>query len=104
MRLVRGRPTLSAALRTLAVTLLAVLSLAYLAFLAITETIHAYREAMGWVQSGGLKRLLVLVAGLLLIGHISQELLGRFVLALAYGDLQGSLLEGGKTISSADRA
>jgi predicted PurR-regulated permease PerM len=39
-----------------------------------------------------------LVAGLPLIGHISQELLGRFV--LAYGDLQGSLLEGGKTVSA----
>ena len=98
MRLVRGRPTLSAALSTLAVTLLAVLPVAYLAFLAITETIHAYREAMEWVQSGGLKRLPALVAGLPLIGHISQELLGRFV--LAYGDLQGSLLEGGKTVSA----
>ena len=99
MRLMRGQSTLSAALSTLAVTLLAVLPIAYLAFLAITETMHAYRDVMEWVQSGGLKRLPTMFAGLPLIGNISQELMGRFV--LAYGDLQGSLLEGGKTVSAA---
>jgi predicted PurR-regulated permease PerM len=97
MRLMRGRATLSAALSTLAVTFLAVLPVAYLAFLAVTETIHAYQDAMAWVQSGGLKRLPDLVARLPVIGNLSQELLGRFV--LAYGDLQGSLLEGGKAVS-----
>jgi len=50
------------------------------------------------VQGGGLKRLPAMVAGLPLIGNISQELLGRFV--LAYGDLQGTLLEGGKAVSA----
>jgi predicted PurR-regulated permease PerM len=97
-RLLRGQATLSAALSTLAVTFLAVLPVAYLAFLAITETIHAYQSAMAWVQSGGLKRLPAMVSGLPMIGNITQELLGRFV--LAYGDLQGSLLEGGKAVSA----
>ncbi|MDQ6735466.1 MAG: AI-2E family transporter [Nitrospirota bacterium] len=97
-RLLRGQGTLSAALSTLAVTFIAVLPVAYLAFLAVTETIHAYQAAMAWVQGGGLKRLPALVAGLPLIGNLSQELLGRFV--LAYGDLQGSLLEGGKAVSA----
>ena len=85
-------------LSTLAVTFLAVLPVAYVAFLAITETIHAYQAAMTWLQNGGLKQLPATVSALPFIGNISQELLGRFV--LAYGDLQGSLLEGGKAVSA----
>ena len=98
LRLMRGQATLSAFLSTLAVTFVAVLPVAYLAFLAITETIHAYQAAITWLQGGGLKRLPAALMGLPLIGNISQELLGRFV--LAYGDLQGSLLEGGKAVSA----
>src|SRR5690242_8691407 len=71
----RGHTTVSALLSTLAVTVLAVLPVAYIAFLAITETMHAYRDAVEWVQGGGLKRLPGLVSGLPLIGNISQELL-----------------------------
>jgi predicted PurR-regulated permease PerM len=97
-RQLRGQTTVSAALSTLSVTFIAVLPVAYLAFLAVTETIHAYQTAMAWVQEGGLKRLPAVVAGLPLIGRISQELLGRFI--LAYGDLQSSLLEGGKAVSA----
>jgi len=98
-RIFSGKPTLSAFLSTLAVTFLAVLPVAYVAFLAITETIHAYQTAMTWLQGGGLKQLPHAVSTLPFIGNISQELLGRFV--LAYGNLQGSLLEGGKVVSAA---
>lgn len=92
-----NRTTASAALCTLNVMLVAVLPVAYLAFLVITETIHAYQLAMTWVQGDGLNRLPDLVARLPLIGNLSQELLGRFV--VAYGDLQATLLEGGKAVS-----
>jgi predicted PurR-regulated permease PerM len=95
--LLRGRATIAAALSTLTVTLVAVLPVAYLAFIAVTETIHAYQTAFAWVQGGGLKRLPTVVAGLPLIGNISQNVLGQFI--VAYGDLQGSLLEGGKAVS-----
>ena len=95
----RGQVTLSAALSTLAVMFLAVLPVAYLAFLAVNETVRAYQDAMTWVQGGGLQRLPELVAKLPLIGHISQELLGGFI--VAYGDLQGTLFEGGKAVSAA---
>jgi predicted PurR-regulated permease PerM len=71
MGLLRGRATIAAALSTLTVTLVAVLPVAYLAF--------------------------TVVAGLPLIGNISQNVLGQFI--VAYGDLQGSLLEGGKAVS-----
>ena len=98
IRVLGAHATLSAALSTLAVTFVAVLPVAYLAFLAVTETIHAYQAAMVWVQGGGLKRLPTVMAGLPVIGRLSQELLGRFV--LAYGDLQSSLLEGGKAVSA----
>lgn len=49
LRLMRGQATLSAFLSTLAVTFVAVLPVAYLAFLAITETIHAYQGAITWL-------------------------------------------------------
>ncbi len=97
-QLLHGHASLSAILSTFAVTFLAVLPVAYLAFLAITETIHAYQMALAWVQGGGLKRLPAMVSGLPLIGNVSQELLGRFV--LAYGDFQGTLVEGGKAVSA----
>ena len=98
LRILRGHPTVSAALSTLAVTFMAVLPVAYLTFLAITESIHAYQTAMAWVQSGGVQRIPGAISHLPLIGHLSQGLLGRFV--VAYGDLQGSLLEGGKAVSA----
>lgn len=91
------RTTASAALSTLSVMLVAVLPIAYILFLVITETINAYQLAMTWVQEGGLSRLPDLAAKLPLIGNLSQELLGRFI--VAYGDLQGSLVEGGKAVS-----
>ncbi|HBP89978.1 MAG TPA: AI-2E family transporter [Nitrospirales bacterium] len=93
------RTTASAALSTLSVMLLAVLPVAYLVFLVITETVHAYQLALSWVEEGGLQRLPDLVGRLPLVGHLSQELLGRFV--VAYGDLQATLLEGGKAVGGA---
>ncbi|HBP86840.1 MAG TPA: AI-2E family transporter [Nitrospirales bacterium] len=96
-KMLGDRTTASAALSTLSVMLLAVLPVAYLTFLVITETINAYRLAMTWVEEGGLQRLPHLVAGLPLIGHLSQEVLGKFV--VAYGDLQENLVEGGKAVS-----
>ena len=53
---------------------------------------------MTWVQNGGLKQLPAAVSALPFVGNLSQEVIGRFV--LAYGDLQGSLLEGGKAVSA----
>ena len=91
------RTTVSAALSTLSVMLLAVLPVAYLVFLVVTETLNAYQLSINWVQEGGLQRLPDLVARLPLIGNVSQELLGRLV--LAYADLQPNLVEGGKAVS-----
>jgi predicted PurR-regulated permease PerM len=93
----RGRSTASAALSTLSVMLVAVLPFAYLLFLVITETIHAYQDAVAWVQADGLSRLPEQVAHLPIIGHLSQSLLGRFI--LAYGDVQNSIIQGGKAVS-----
>ena len=98
LRFLRGQRTLSAALSTIAVTLIAVLPVAYLAFLAVTETIHAYQTGMAWVQSGGLQRIPAAVSHLPVIGPLWEGILERFV--GAYGDFQGSLLEGGKAVSA----
>jgi predicted PurR-regulated permease PerM len=91
------RTTASAVLSTLSVMLIAVLPVAYLVFLVVTETINAYQLAMNWMKEGGLQRLPELVTGLPLIGNVSQELLGRFV--VAFGDVQANLVEGGKAVS-----
>jgi predicted PurR-regulated permease PerM len=69
--LIWGQRTLSTAFSTLAVTFLAVLPMAYLAFLAINETVHAYQHAIAWLRGGGLQRLPELVAKLPLIDYIS---------------------------------
>lgn len=92
-----GRTTVSAVLSTLSVMLIAVLPVAYLVFLVVTETINAYQLATNWMKEGGLQRLPELVTGLPLIGNVSQELLGRFV--VAFGDVQANLVEGGKAVS-----
>ncbi|MBA3612359.1 MAG: AI-2E family transporter [Nitrospirales bacterium] len=98
-RMLGDRTSISAALSTFSVMLLAVLPVVYLAFLVITEAINAYHFAMNWVKDGGLHRLPGLVAQLPLIGNLSQDLLGRFV--VAYGDFQATLVEGGKVVSGA---
>lgn len=98
-RMLGDRTSISAALSTFSVMLLAVLPVVYLAFLVITEAINAYQFAMIWVKDGGLHRLPGLVAQLPLIGNLSQDLLGRFV--VAYGDFQATLVEGGKVVSGA---
>ncbi len=92
-----GRSTLSAVFSTISVTLLAVLPFAYLLFLVISETIHAYQNAVAWVQADGLSRLPEQIARLPIIGHLSQPLLGRFI--IAYGDVQDSVIEGSKAVS-----
>ncbi|WNM64110.1 AI-2E family transporter [Candidatus Nitrospira neomarina] len=92
-----GRSTLSAAFSTISVTLLAVLPFAYLLFLVISETIHAYQAAVAWVQADGLNRLPEYIGRLPIIGHLSQPLLGRFI--IAYGDVQASIIEGSKAVS-----
>ncbi|MEO8325183.1 MAG: hypothetical protein ABI618_04990, partial [Nitrospirota bacterium] len=80
-RMLGDRTAVSAALSTLSVMLVAVLPVAYIVFLVISETINAYQLAMTWAQGGGLDRLPDLAAKLPLIGSLSQELLGRFIVA-----------------------
>ena len=93
----RGKATVAAMFTTLFVMLVAVLPVAYLVILALTETLHAYQKTMAWVQGGGLQQLPQTLGRVPFIGTFSQELLGRFI--LAYGDLQNSVIEGGKAVS-----
>lgn len=57
----------------------------------------AYHLAMASVQGGGgLNQVPELLTRLPLIGHFSQDLMDRFI--LAYGNVQDSILEGGKAV------
>jgi predicted PurR-regulated permease PerM len=98
LRWTRCRQNVSAALVTLLVVFLAILPAAYITYLGVQETIAAYKDVTEWVEAGGLKRVPELVARLPLIGDFSQELIGGVVVA-AGGTLQGSILEGGKSIT-----
>jgi predicted PurR-regulated permease PerM len=97
LRWTRCRENIAAALVTLAVVFVAILPAAYLVYLGIQETIAAYRGASEWIEGGGLKRIPELAARVPGMGHYSQEIIGRGVVAA--GGLQGSILEGGKAIT-----
>jgi predicted PurR-regulated permease PerM len=92
-----GRENLSATLMTLGIVFVAILPAVYLVTLGVQEAIGAYQWVAEWVQGGGLKRLPELFFQLPVIGKFSQELIGRAVVTI--GDLQGSILEGGKAVS-----
>ena len=92
----RGRETISAAVITFAVLFVVVLPAVYVVSLGIQETIAAYKNLIAWLQEGGYKRLPEVLAGLPFVGKVSQELIGRAVVAI--GDLPESIIEGSKAV------
>ena len=91
-----GKRAWSAILMTLAVMVLVVLPVSYVAALAVTETIHAYEVGRAWIQAGGMEQLPGRLGNLPLIGTLSQDVLGNLI--LAYGVLHEST-EGGATMN-----
>jgi predicted PurR-regulated permease PerM len=95
-RLLRGRRPVSAGLLTVIILIIAVIPLVYLTFVLIQETAVAYASFSEWVRTGGVSRTTQYLSRLPVIGGKIQEFVGRTV---AGGGLEGSLLEGGKTVS-----
>ena len=69
-RLLRGKETLSAALMTLAIMLIVVLPVILLSIVLVDEAINAQQTFAAWIESGGIKRLPELIAGLPVVGDI----------------------------------
>ena len=96
---VKDRRSLGAALMTLMVLAIAVLPAVYLIFLGINEAVQAYGTVAQWFREGKLRDLGQSISQLPLIGGVSQELFGRLVLSNS-SQLESSVLEGGKVVSS----
>jgi predicted PurR-regulated permease PerM len=92
----RGQESLCAALMTLAVLFVAVLPAVYVVSLGVKETLAAYNGFITWIQGGGLKRIPEVLTSLPVVGKVSQELIGRAVVAI--GDLPDSIVEGSKAL------
>jgi predicted PurR-regulated permease PerM len=93
------RPQLAAALMTAMVMAIAVLPAVYLIFLGINEAVQAYDQVVQWFRAGRLHELGVAISQLPVVGRFSQDLFGRLILANS-GQLESSVIEGGKVISS----
>jgi predicted PurR-regulated permease PerM len=95
-RLLRGRRPVSAGLLTLLILIIAIIPIVYLTFVLVQETGAAYTSFSEWVRSGGVNRLTQYFPRVPVIGGKIQEFVGR---AVVEGNLEGSLLQGGKTVS-----
>ncbi|MCE3224659.1 MAG: conserved rane protein of unknown function [Nitrospira sp.] len=92
-------PQIAAALMTGTVMSIAVLPAIYLIFLGINEAIQAYNTMVQWFRAGRLHEMGVVISQLPLVGRFSQDLFGRLILANS-GQLESSVIEGGKVVSS----
>jgi len=76
-KLLRGRETLSASLMTLGIMLVVVLPLVVLSVVLADEAINAQKALAAWIESGGIKRLPDLIAGLPVVGGTIHDVLHR---------------------------
>ena len=93
------RENIAAAIMTTGVLVTAVLPAVYGMILAGQQGVEAYEQASAWLQGGHLKDLGALLAKVPWVGGLSQEVVGRLIVA-GSGQVEGSLLEGGKAVST----
>ena len=93
------RENIAAAIMTTGVLVTAVLPAMYGMILAGQQGVEAYEQVSAWLQGGHLKDLGALLAKVPWVGGLSQELVGRLIVA-GSGQGEGSLLEGGKAVST----
>lgn len=96
---VRYRENIAAALMTAGVLMVAVLPAVYGIILIGQQGVEAYDQIAEWLTGGHLNDLGGLFANIPGIGVLSQELVGRLIVA-GSGRVESSLLEGGKAISN----
>jgi len=96
---VRYRENIAAALMTAGVLMVAVLPAVYVIVLIGQQGVEAYDQIAEWLTGGHLNDLGALFANIPGIGVLSQELVGRLIVA-GSGRVESSILEGGKAISN----
>ena len=77
----------------------AMLPAVYGVILAGQQGVEAYEQASEWRKGGHLNDLGMALAKIPGVGELSQELVGRLIVA-GSGQVEGSLLEGGKAVST----
>lgn len=93
------RKNVAAGIMTAGVLIAAVLPAGYGIFLVSEQGVEAYAQAAEWLHAGHLKDLGTVFGRLPVVGALSQELMGRVIVA-GSGEIETALLEGGKTFSS----
>jgi len=93
------RANIAAGIMTGGVLVTAVLPAVYGMILAGQQGVEAYEQASEWLKGGHLKDLGALFAKIPGVGALSQELVGRLIVA-GSGSVEASLLEGGKAVST----
>lgn len=95
---VKEKRAVSALIMTIGVMGLVVLPLSYVTAVAASELMHLYEVAREWIESGGLAKLPDRLAELPLMGPVSQDFLGKLI--LAYGPIEAPQAAGiGKTMA-----
>ena len=89
---------LAAGIMTGGVVITAVVPAVYGMLLAGQQGVEAYEQASEWLKGGHLKDLGALIVRVPVVGELSQELMGRVIVA-GSGQIETSLLEGGKAVS-----
>lgn len=93
------RENLAAGIMTVGLLITAVLPAVYAVILAAQQGVEAYGQASEWLKGGHLKDLGSWFARIPVVGALSQETVGRVIVA-GSGQVEASLLEGGKDISA----
>lgn len=93
------RENIAAGIMTGGLLITAVLPALYGIILAGQQGVEAYERASEWLKGGNLKDLGALFAKVPGVGALSQELVGRLIVA-GSGQIETSLLEGGKSVST----
>ena len=96
---VGDRKNIAAGIMTGGMLITAVLPAVYGIILAGQQGLEAYEQASDWLKEGHLKDLGELFAKVPVVGGLSQELVGRLIVA-GSGQVEASLLEGGKAVST----
>src|SRR4051812_31382357 len=93
------RENIAAAIMTAGVLMIVVLPAVYGIILTGQQGVEAYIQISEWLKGGHLNDLGLLFANIPGIGVLSQELVGRLIVA-GSGRVETSLLEGGKAVSN----
>lgn len=89
----------AAGIMTAGVLIAAVLPAGYGLLLASQQGVAAYALASDWITAGHLQDLAIVAGGLPAVGALGQELIGRLIVTSS-GQIETSLLEGGKAVST----